>query len=131
MGADDKQIYQASLLGKVRTGIYNKPTLGLFSEKEPEIVIDGPTTRNIKANFPQILSAIQAARVPQYAAGQYPELGTGQQAFPAELKDLLIANYRMMKEVRDAHQRPALVSFQSLRNRQDEFNALKSKTTIG
>jgi hypothetical protein len=55
MGADDKQIYQASLLGNIRTGIYNRPTLGLFSEKEPEIVIDGPTTRNIRANFPQIL----------------------------------------------------------------------------
>ena len=131
MGADDKQIYQASLIGKVRTGIYNKPTLGLFSEKEPEIVIDGPTTRNIKANFPQILSAIQAARVPQYAGGLYPELGAGQQAFPMELKDLLIANYRMMQEVRDAHKRPALVSFQSIRDRQEEFNALKSKTTIG
>ncbi|TSA39232.1 MAG: hypothetical protein D4R64_00065 [Porphyromonadaceae bacterium] len=130
MGADDKQIYQASLLGKVRTGIYNKPTLGLFSEKEPEIVIDGPTTRNIKANFPQILNAIQAARVRQYAGGLYPELGSGQQAFPAELKDLLIANYRMMQEVRDSHKKPALVSFQSLRDRQEEFNRIKSKTTI-
>ncbi len=130
MGVDDKQIYQASLLGKVRTGIYNKPTLGLFSEKEPEIVIDGPTTRNIKANFPQILSAIQAARVPQYAGGLYPELGTGQQALPAELKDLLIANYQMMQEVRDAHKRPALVSFQSLRDRQGEYDAIKAKCTI-
>ena len=131
MGADDKQIYQASLLGKVRTGIYNKPTLGLFSEKEPEIVIDGPTTRNIKANFPQILNAIQSARVPQYAGGLYPELGAGQQAFPMELKDLLIANYRMMQEVRDAHRRPATVSFQSQRDREEEFFAIKSKTWIG
>ena len=49
----------------------------------------------------------------------------------AELKDLLIANYRMMQEIRDAHQRPAMVSFQSNRDRQYEFNALKSKTTIG
>jgi TP901 family phage tail tape measure protein len=131
MGADDKQIYQASLLGKVRTGIYNKPTLGLFSEKEPEIVIDGPTTRNIKANFPQILSAIQAARVPQFAGGLYPELGTGQQAFPVELKDLLIANYRMMQEVREAHQRPALVSFQSLRERQHEYERIKRSSSMG
>jgi len=131
MGADDNQIYQASLLGKVRTGIYNKPTLGLFSEKEPEIVIDGPTTRNIKANFPQILSAIQSARVPQYASGLYPELGTDQQALPAELKDLLIMNYRMMQEVRDAHLRPATVSFQSIRDREEEFNAIKAKTRIG
>ena len=131
MGADDKQIYQASLLGKVRTGIYNKPTLGLFAEKDPEIVIDGPTTRNIRANFPEILDAIQSARVTQYAGGLYPELGTGQQAFPAELKDLLIANYRMMQEVRDAHRRPAMVSFQSIRDRHEEFQTIISKTTIG
>jgi TP901 family phage tail tape measure protein len=131
VGKDDGRTYQAAFMGGIRTGYYSKPTLGLFAEREPEIVIDGPTTRNIKANFPQILSAIQAARVPQYAGGLYPELGTGQQAFPAELKDLLIANYRMMQEVRDAHKRPAMVSFQSIRDKQDEFNALKSKTTIG
>ncbi|TSA38115.1 MAG: hypothetical protein D4R64_04105 [Porphyromonadaceae bacterium] len=131
VGASDGRTYQANLLGKVKTGYYSKPTLGLFSEREPEIVIDGPTTRNIKANFPEILGAIQSARVNQYAGGMYPELGSAQKAFPAELKELLIANYRMMQEVRDSHQRPALVSFQSLRDRQDEFNALKSKTTIG
>jgi hypothetical protein len=118
-------------LGNVKTGYYSKPTLGLFSEREPEIVIDGPTTRNIKANFPEILGAINAARVNQYAGGMYPDLGSGQQAIPAELRDLLIANYQMMQEVRDSHRRPALVSFQSLRDRQGEFDSIKSRTTIG
>jgi hypothetical protein len=33
--------------------------------------------------------------------------------------------------VRDAHWRPALVSLQSLRERQEEFNAIKFKTSIG
>ncbi|MFA6128197.1 MAG: hypothetical protein WC699_12920 [Bacteroidales bacterium] len=130
MGADDKQIYQASLLGKVRTGIYNKPTLGLFSEKEPEIVIDGPTTRNIKANFPEILGAINAARVNQYSEGKYPDLG-GYQATNDEMIGLLKANLQMMREVRDAHKRPAVVSFQSLRDRQGEFDVIKAKTRIG
>ena len=130
MGADDNQIYQASLLGKVRTGIYTKPTLGLFSEKEPEIVIDGPTTRNIKANFPEILGAINAARVNQYSEGKYPDLG-GSQATNDEMIGLLKANLQMMREVRDAHKRPAVVSFQSLRDRQGEFDVIKAKTRIG
>lgn len=130
LGASDGRTYQANLLGNVKTGYYSQPTLGLFSEREPEIVIDGPTTRNIKANFPEILGAIQSARVNQYAGGLYPELGTGQQAFPAQLKDLLIENYQMMQEVRNAHQRPALVSFKSIKDRQEEFNIIRSRTTI-
>jgi len=130
VGKDDGRTYQAAFMGGIRTGYYSKATLGLFAEREPEIVIDGPTTRNIKANFPQILSAIQAARVPQYAGGVYPELGSGQQAFPAELMDLLIANYRMMQEVRDAHRRPALVSFQSIRDRQAEYETIKTRTAL-
>jgi len=129
MGASDKQTYQASLLGKVRTGIYNKPTLGLFSEKEPEIVIDGPTTRNIKANFPQILEAIQLARVPQFATGLYPNLG-GVSLNSDDIHKLLLANMQMMRQVIFAHEKPGTVSFKSIRDTQAEFDFIKFKTTI-
>ena len=129
-GADDNQIYQAAVLPNLRTGIYNTPTLGLFSEKEPEMVIDGRTTRNIRANFPEILGAIQAARVPQYAAGKYPDLA-GSMVSNDEMIRLLKSNLQMMQEVRDAHERPALVSFQSLREKQHEFDTIITKTRIG
>ena len=41
-------------------------------EHQPEMIIDGPTTRNIQMNYPGIMKAIQMARVPQYAEGFYP-----------------------------------------------------------
>ena len=118
-------------MGGIRTGYYSKPTLGLFAEREPEIVIDGPTTRNIKANFPQILSAIQAARVPQYAGGLYPELNVSASQSAMDMTALLQMNLNMMRHVIVAHQTPATVSFQSLRDRQTEFDAIRSKTTLG
>jgi hypothetical protein len=71
-GQDDGQLYNASFAGPVQTGYYSQPTLGLFSEKGPEIVVDAPTVRNIQMNQPEIIDAIYAMRVPQHAAGMYP-----------------------------------------------------------
>ncbi|MCX6223787.1 MAG: phage tail tape measure protein [Bacteroidia bacterium] len=155
MGANDKQIYQASVLGKVRTGIYNKPTLGLFSEKEPEIVIDGPTTRNIRANFPEILSAIQSARVNQYshglypdrrepghqpsqkivrvnqyADGAYPDPGTAESQSSIQIAALLQANMQMMRQVILSHETPGTVSFKSIRDTQAEYEVIKRRSTV-
>lgn len=72
IGEQTGQSYNASYTGSVKTGLYSKPTLGLFGEKGPEIVIDGPTTRNLQMNYPGVVSAIYAARMPQYAKGNYP-----------------------------------------------------------
>jgi TP901 family phage tail tape measure protein len=154
MGADDKRIYQASLLGKVKTGLYNTPTLGLFSEKEPEIVIDGPTTRRIRANFPEILNAIQSVRVNQHASGLYPGMDglTGAQntgSFQAsgkgadasannrngavlqvDISALLQSNLQMMQQVIASHEKPGTVSFNSIQNAQSEYDFIKNKTTI-
>jgi len=130
IGANDGRTYQASLLGNVKTGYYSKPTLGLFSEREPEIVIDGPTTRNIKANFPEILGAINAARVNQYAGGMYPDLGGTSQQSAMQITALLQANMQMMRQVILAHEKPGTVSFSSIRNTQAEFDFIKTKTTL-
>jgi len=81
IGADDGQLYKAELSGG-STGLYSKPTytpgFGLYAEKGPEIVIDGPTTKNIALNYPEILSAINFARVPQYAEGTPPQTGSAE-----------------------------------------------------
>ena len=130
IGANDGRTYQASLLGNVKTGYYSKPTLGLFSEREPEIVIDGPTTRNIKANFPEILGAINAARVNQYAGGMYPDLGGTSQQSAMQITALLQANMQMMRQVILAHEKPGTVSFASIRETQAEFDFIKTKTTL-
>jgi hypothetical protein len=70
IGADDNQLYrQVPFTGKAMTGIYHSPAL--VAEKGDELIIDNPTLRNIRVNFPEVLQAIQLARVPQHAAGSY------------------------------------------------------------
>lgn len=76
MGKDDKKVYDAEFVGSVGTGIYSKPSLGLFSETSPELVVDGATTRKLVFDYPQIYRSIMnIARggVPQFATGRYPE----------------------------------------------------------
>ncbi|MFA5815486.1 MAG: hypothetical protein WC865_07685 [Bacteroidales bacterium] len=129
LGSSDSRLYQASMMGRIKTGYYTKPTLGLFSEREPEIVIDGPTTRNIIANFPQIMDAINAARVTQYSAGRYPDLG-GSIVSNDEMIGLLKANLQMMREVQEAHRSPAIVSFKSFQERLSEYDIIKARTIL-
>jgi hypothetical protein len=69
IGQDDGRTYSANWGGKPKTGIYDQPTL--ISEVGPELVVDAVTTKKIQMNFPWILGAINNARVPQYAAGNY------------------------------------------------------------
>ena len=57
--------------------MYNGPQLGIFNEVpgQPEMVIDGITTKDIQINYPEILTAIydvKGGRVPQFADGKYP-----------------------------------------------------------
>lgn len=67
-GQDDGRTYRAEWIGRPKTGIYSRPSL--FAEQGEELIVDAPTTRNIKANYPEILSAIHSVRVPQYAEGK-------------------------------------------------------------
>jgi hypothetical protein len=80
-GQEDGKAYRAKNGGKAQTGIYSGPTLldglglvGEASNNPREIVIDGPTTDNILMNYPGIMNAINAVRVPQYAGGTYKEV---------------------------------------------------------
>jgi hypothetical protein len=68
-GPIDGKTYNAAYVGSPSTGIYTQPSLGLFSEQMPEMVIDGPTTRNLQVNYPGVIDSIMAAR--QFAGGQY------------------------------------------------------------
>jgi len=99
IGADTGRTYQSAYVGPVRTGLYNRPSLGLFAENEPEIVIDGPTTRRIQANYPGILNAIQSARVGQYAGGKYPGLLGSADDSSGDIKMLLAANAKTIQSL--------------------------------
>lgn len=104
MGKDDGRTYDAEYVGPVKTGVYKKPSLGLFAER-PEMVIDYPTLRNIQMNNPKLIEAILAHRVVngskqqpagtdggarQFAKGNYPVTTTG--LVDNELKDLIMKN---------------------------------------
>ena len=74
MGDKDGVTYNADYIGHPRTGVYDKPSLGLFSEKEPELVVDGATTRRLIFNYPELYNSIlriAAGRAPQYEDGRY------------------------------------------------------------
>lgn len=78
MGAQDGQIYSPQqTISRPQTGIVKGPAL--ISEVEDEMIIDGPTTRNLVFNYPEIVDGIKALSMglnPQFADGRYPQSTT-------------------------------------------------------
>ena len=69
IGADDGKAYNDVPYSPSFTGIPGRPLL--VNETGNEIVIDPYTTKNLIMNYPEVLNAINVARVPQRASGQY------------------------------------------------------------
>lgn len=67
IGADDGRSYNAAYTGSPETKIYTQPSL--VAEQGSELIVDSRTTRNLMMNYPGIIEAIYAARVPQRAEG--------------------------------------------------------------
>jgi len=115
VGADDGRTYQAEYVGRPKTGVYKKPSLGLFAEN-PEMVIDYPTLKNIQMNSPALIDAIMAHRtpsaygispkggespahkMPQYAEGNYP---AGAGVSNSDMAALIRENTRAMQELKN------------------------------
>jgi tubulin-specific chaperone A len=72
IGDQDGKKYSASVLDSPSTGLIDSPAI-LVGEK-PEIIIDPATTKNLVVNYPSVIRAIQAARVPQFASGDYSKI---------------------------------------------------------
>ena len=79
LGADGN-VYSPAYQSKLNTGVYNNTSMGIFSEKEPEMVVSGPTTKKLMLDYPHIMNAIQTidrgGRVKTYADGKYPSTTT-------------------------------------------------------
>lgn len=81
MGNDGK-IYNASYEKELKTGVYGGGAhFGIFSEKKPEMIVDGDTTKKIMLDYPHIYESIltiarhgqlKSAALPTYASGSYP-----------------------------------------------------------
>lgn len=88
IGNKDGKRYRAPVIDSPGTGLVSQPSI-LVGEK-PEMIIDPYTTRNLAINYPYVIDAINAARVPQYAVGKYQDSSASSSspatAYPEDLK---------------------------------------------
>lgn len=81
---NDGHIYNASYQKELKTGVYSGGAhFGLFSEKKPEMIVDGDTTQKLILNYPHIYESIltiarhgqlKSASMPTFANGNYPSM---------------------------------------------------------
>ena len=79
---NDGKVYDAKYEGSnIKTGIYKGGAhFGIFSEKQPEMIVDGKTTQKLVLNYPYIYDAITTiakhgrlkTAMPTFASGDYP-----------------------------------------------------------
>ena len=79
---NDGKVYDAKYEGAgMKTGIYGGGAhFGIFSEKQPEMIVDGKTTQKLILNYPYIYDAITTIAkngrlvnaMPTFASGDYP-----------------------------------------------------------
>ena len=79
---NDGKVYDAKYEGSnLKTGVYKGGAhFGIFSEKLPEMIVDGKTTQKLILNYPHIYDAITTIAkhgrlvnaMPTFAAGDYP-----------------------------------------------------------
>lgn len=84
---NDGQIYNARYQKELKTGVYGGGAhFGIFSEKKPEMIVDGDTTQKLILNYPHIYDSIltiarhgqlKQAAMPTYATGNYPAQASG------------------------------------------------------
>lgn len=81
---NDGQIYNARYQKELKTGVYGGGAhFGIFSEKKPEMIVDGDTTQKLILNYPHIYESIltiarhgqlKSAAMPTFASGSYPSM---------------------------------------------------------
>lgn len=81
---NDGQIYNARYQKELKTGVYGGGAhFGIFSEKKPEMIVDGDTTQKLILNYPHIYDSIltiarhgqlKSAAMPTFASGNYPSM---------------------------------------------------------
>jgi len=107
IGASDGKTYSANYAPTAKTGIYQAPTL--IGDGAPELVVDGPTLRNMQMNAPGLIQAILQMRVPQYAGGNYQPAHVvgqtvGSNAQQSQMESLIL--YNVLKEISEKLDKP-------------------------
>lgn len=82
---NDGVVYDAEYAGaNMKTGVYRGPHYGIFSEKKPEMVIDGNTTQRLVLNYPEVYNGIlqlsRTGSMRTYANGNVSEFAAATSA---------------------------------------------------
>ena len=82
---NDGVVYDAEYAGaNMKTGVYGGPHFGIFSEKKPEMVIDGNTTQRLVLNYPEVYNGIlqlsRTGSMRTYADGNVSEFAAATSA---------------------------------------------------
>lgn len=82
---NDGVVYDAEYAGaNMKTGVYRGPHYGIFSEKKPEMVIDGKTTQRLVLNYPEVYNGIlqlsRTGSMRTYADGNVSEFAAATSA---------------------------------------------------
>jgi len=104
-----------------QTGFYNSPLL--IAETGEEMVIDPATVKNLRMNYPQVIQAIQYARVPQAAAGRYETTTMTQPAGFSVDPELADSIRRFNENIERGIQ--AYISFDHLRRVNETVNEIE------
>jgi hypothetical protein len=128
IGQDDNKLYKdVPYVNNPATGLYSTPTL--ISETGQELVIDPKTTRNLMINYPQVIDAINFARVPQRAVGKYMETpaATSQKVTPAVDPEFTASINRLNSLIEQGI--PAFISFEHLRETTNRVNQIEAEVS--
>ena len=109
------------------TGLYSTPTL--ISETGQEIVIDPKTTKNLMVNYPQVIDAINFARVPQRAVGRYIDSPASTPAgVPSVADPEFTASINRLNSLIESGI-PAFISFDHLRETTNRINEIEAEVS--
>ncbi|MEI6684446.1 MAG: hypothetical protein WCO44_17620, partial [Bacteroidota bacterium] len=128
IGQDDNKLYKdVPLVNSPETGLYSTPTL--ISETGQEIVIDPKTTKNLMVNYPQVIDAINFARVPQRAVGRYMDAPAMAPAgAPVAVDPQFMASLNKLNSLIE-NGIPAFISFDHLRETTNRVNQIEAEVS--
>lgn len=102
---NDGQIYNARYQKELKTGVYGGGAhFGIFSEKKPEMIVDGDTTQKLILNYPHIYESIltiarhgqlKSAAMPTFASGNYPSMQAQITQVASGATDMTMQNEQM------------------------------------
>ncbi len=128
IGQQDNKLYKdVPLVNSPETGLYSTPTL--ISETGQEIVIDPKTTKNLMVNYPQVIDAINFARVPQRAVGRYMQTpSVAPSGIPAVVDPEFMASINKLNSLIE-NGIPAFISFDHLRETTNKVNQIEAEVS--